>query len=409
MHQPSPASLHSALFSLLLGSSLLSAQTLPSFQAAGFATISGYGQDKLTGGAGGRVVEVRDAASFQAAVERLDIKSKAERDNTPRIVKVMADIDLGTLANEKPGKVLTSVGRVLVRSHTTIFAPGAGAVLRHGTVELHGAHNVIIRNLAFRDLWEEDPSGSYDSLGWDYVRITNSGTTPSHHVWVDHCDFGKCYDGQLDITHGSDLVTVSWCHFSGDERGPQKKSMLIGHSSSEKAASTDQGHLNVTLHHNWWENIDDRSPRARFGNIHACNNFVSGAANATISVSGAVTLVENCVYRDARIATTFSHASDTVAKQHGGTVCIVGSLNLQPRPLSEAKDEAGRFENENNFRSSFERAQLRFNPPASFAWEQLNQLPYRLQPDPVEGLPELLQKQTGTGRVADAGLLKTGL
>ena len=163
----------------------------------------------------------------------------------------------------------------------------------------------------------------------------------------------------------------------------------------------------MTLHHNWWENIDDRAPRARFGNIHACNNFVNGAANATISVSGAVTLVENCVYQDSRIATSFSHASDTVAKQHGGTICIVGSLNQKPRPPSKSDDESDRFETEKNFRSNVERTQLRFNPPADIAWEQLNELPYRLQADPVDALPDLLRKQAGTGKLTDADLSKS--
>ncbi len=391
------------LITLLL-SQLLHAQTPPSFRPAGFATVSGYGVEQLTGGGGGTIIEVRDAAEFLAAVERSDIKSKADRDNAARVVRVMADIDLGTLANEQAGTEIKAVGRVQVRSNTTIYALGKGAVIRHGILEMHGAHNVIIRNLAFRDLWEVDPTGKYDRFGWDYVRITNAGKVPSHHVWVDHCDFGKCYDGQLDITHGSDLITVSWCHFAGDERGPHKKSMLIGHSSSDNAAATDRGRLNVTLHHNWWENIDDRAPRARFGNIHACNNFVKGAANATISVSGAVTLVENCVYQDARIATSFSHAADSVAKQRGGTICIINSVNLQPRPPAQPDNEADQFEIAQNFHSNVERAQLRFNPSAAIAWEQLNELPYRLPPDPVDALQDLLGKYAGTGKVADAEL-----
>src|SRR5206468_5898728 len=109
-----------------------------------------------------------------------------------------------------------------------------------------------------------------------------------------------------------DLVTVSWCRFAGDERGPQKKVSLIGASSSGNAAALDRGHLNVTLHHNLFENIGDRAPRARFGNIHVFNNLIDGAENANISVMGAVTLVEKCFYKNTRIATTFSHAADSV-------------------------------------------------------------------------------------------------
>lgn len=401
----------------------------PSFDAMGFATVDAYGVSGLTGGGKGPVVDVHNARQFRDAVERRDIKKQSGQHLAPRVIRVAADIDLGELANERGGEELKAVGRVEVRSNTTIFASGEGAAVRHGILEVHGAHNVIIRNLRFRDLWEKDPTGKYDRYGWDYVRITSSGKTPSHHVWVDHCDFGKCYDGHLDITHGSDLVTVSWCRFSGDERGPHKKSMLIGHSSSSNAAALDQGRLNVTLHHNWFENIDDRAPRVRFGNIHAFNNFVDGAENATISVAHAVTLVENCVYQNTRIATTFSHASDSVARDRGGSLCLVNSRNLNPRPVNlnepvepeaeepgdkeskpksavpgkegKKQDPNREFETANNFRNSVERNALRFNRPANWNWPDRNKLPYSHTPDAVDDVPALVKQFAGSGKLRE--------
>ncbi len=408
---------------LLLFAAPLSAQTAsgdPAFGPVGFATVAAYGVDHLTGGEKGQVVEVRTAQEFRNACERADIGKKAAQHNAPRIIRVMADIDLGELANEPGGETLKNVGKVEVRSNTTILGGGEGATIRHGMIDVHGAGNVIIRNLKFRDLWEADPTGKYDRYGWDYIRITSSGKVPSHHIWVDHCDFGKCYDGQLDITHGSDLVTVSWCHFSGDERGAHKKSMLIGHSSSPTATALDRGKLNVTLHHNWWQNIADRAPRARSGNIHAFDNFVDGAENATISVSGAVTLVENCVYKDTRIATTFSHAKDNITNKLGGTICIVDSRNENPRPPNsdadveaeggddpavtpkpdahKEKDPNRAFEVANNFKSSVERAALQFNAPATWNWPDRNKLPYDYHPDPVDGVVALVSKSAGTGK-----------
>lgn len=379
----------------------LSAAPLPNFSLTGFASVPGEGMGATTGGGDGPVTVVFTATELQNAVERLDIADKKSRDNTPRVVLVAADIDLGALANEPPGTQLKAVGRVLVRSNTTIYAAGAGQTIRHGIVEVKGAHNVIIRNLSFRDLWEEDPSGNYDSLGWDYVRITNSGTTRSHHVWVDHCDFGKVYDGMLDITHGSDLVTVSWCRFAGDERGPQKKASLIGHSSSAAAAATDRGRLNVTFHHNWFSSINDRAPRARFGNIHVYNDFVDGAENATISVAGAVTLVENSLYRDARIATSFSHDKDAVSKGRGGTICIVDSRNESPRAAKAAANKDQQFEVEHNFVSSVPRETLQFNAVADFEWKSLGALPYSYKPDAVDEVPALVKQYAGTGKLAD--------
>jgi pectate lyase len=359
----------------------------------GFASVPGYGLQTTTGGGNATPIVVRTPQEFRDAVERLDIQNKKLRESTPRVVVVGADLDLGVLGGEKPGDFIKSVGLVRVGSNTTIYAPGAGFTLSRGVVEVHGASNVIIRNLKFRDLWEPDPTGAYDRLGWDYVRITNSGQVHSHHVWVDHCDFGKVYDGMLDITHGSDLVTVSWCHFAGDERGAQKKASLIGHSSSASAAAMDKGNLNVTFSHNWFEKLDDRAPRARFGNIHVLNDVVEGAKNGTISVSGAVTLVEDSVYRDCKIATSFSHDKDSVEKGHGGTICIVDSRNEAP------KGAEANFEGEHNFKSNVERAQLHFNPVSGFEWKDLSQLPYQYQVTPVNQVESIVKAGAGVGKI----------
>lgn len=417
------------LFSLLLSLALLqpaAAAEAPSFKLEGFATVKAYGLETTTGGGDAPVTVVRTPQEFQAAAERSDLKDKKARNDAPRVIQIANDLDLGELANERGGSELKSVGLVRIRPHTTIYSTGEGATIRHGVLDVHGAANVIIRNLKFRDLWEFDPTGKYDRYGWDYVRITNSGKDLSHHVWVDHCDFGKAYDGALDITHGSDLVTISWCKFGGDDSGPHKKVMLIGHSSSDNAAALDKGRLNVTLHHNYFHNIADRAPRARFGNIHAFNNLVDGAENATMSLMNAVTLVENSVYRDARVATSFSHAADNVKKGREGTLVVVNSKNENPRlpdPAAEVASETEatdapasgpvqpkstppkemdpnrEFELANNFQSSVERAALQFNSPADWTWENRNTLPYAYSPDPVDEVPELVTKFAGTGKV----------
>ena len=383
---------------LALNSALVGAGE-PSFALSGFAAVEAHGIKTTTGGGNVAPVLVRTAKEFQSACERLDIKSKAARDNSPRVIVVAADLDLGELANEKPGNVLTNVGVVHVRPHTTIYSPGSGATIRHGTIEIHGAWNIIIRNLRFRDLWEFDPTGKYDRFGWDYIRITNAGETHSHHIWVDHCDFEKAYDGLCDVVHGSDLVTISWCRFAGDARGPHKKCILIGHSSGPSNSARDGGRLNVTLHHNWFENIDDRAPRARFGNIHCFNNVVETAKYATISVSGAVTLVENCVYSNALVATSFSHAKDKLTKNLGGTMCIVDSVNLNPATGGEGKTADEQFERANNFKSSVERSALKFNAPADFKWDDRAKLPYDYTVDAAAATPGLVKRLAGVGKL----------
>nr|WP_234341323.1 hypothetical protein [Streptomyces sp. NRRL S-646] len=72
------------------------------------------------------------------------------------------------------------------------------------------------------------------------------------------------HDGLLDITGGSDLVTVSWSRFADHD-----KAMLIGNSDS---ATGDRGKLRVTLHHNQFESIVQRAPRVRFGQVHVYDN-----------------------------------------------------------------------------------------------------------------------------------------
>jgi pectate lyase len=371
---------------------------VPEFRQVGFSTIDALGDHGTVGGGSAAPIVVHNAMELQTAVERRDIKDKTLRDRTPRVVLIANDIDLGELANTKGGDVIKNVGTVRVASHTTIYAAGPGATIRHGVIEVHGAHDVIIRNLAFRDLWEPDPTGEYDKLGWDYVRITRGPEKVfSHHVWVDHCDFGKVYDGQIDIVHGSDLVTVSWCKFAGDERGPQKKVSLVGHSPNNVAE--DKGRLNITFHHNWYENIGDRAPRARFGNIHSFNNYINGAINATISVVGATTLIERNVYNDVEIATTFSHAKDILDKGRGGTIAVVECVNSNPRPITPSANPALAFEDSHNFQGNAARGELVFSKPAAFDWADLNHLPYEYTLDAVADVPGIVKQFAGVGKI----------
>jgi pectate lyase len=68
----------------------------------------------------------------------------------------------------------------------------------------------------------------------------------SHHIWIDHNTFSGAVDGSVDIVRGADYVTVSWNHFDHSD-----KTMLISHSDG--AASTDVGHLKVSIHHNFFD------------------------------------------------------------------------------------------------------------------------------------------------------------
>ncbi len=182
--------------------------------------------------------------------------------------------------------------RIRVGSNTTIVGLGSKATIRGAWLDIRkfaidNPGNIIIRNITFKDTYdcfpEWSPSdgekGSWNAL-YDSISIRNA-----HHVWVDHnrfedddtidkklpLVFGVIYqvhDGLLDITNGSNYVTVSWNVFRNHD-----KTMLIGSSDSGSTAAGDKGKLKVTLHHNMFDGMGQRVPRVRFGQVHVYNNL----------------------------------------------------------------------------------------------------------------------------------------
>jgi pectate lyase len=144
--------------------------------------------------------------------------------------------------------------------------------------------NVIVRNIDFENAFDcfpqWDPNdGSAGNWNSAFDNVSLTGAT---HVWMDHDSFtdgnmpdsqsptffGRLFqqhDGELDITKASDLVTVSWSAFREHD-----KTMLIGSSDTTTA---DTGKLRVTLHHDLFDNVLERAPRVRFGQVHVFDNL----------------------------------------------------------------------------------------------------------------------------------------
>jgi len=185
--------------------------------------------------------------------------------------------------------------RMRVPDYTTIVGTDARATIRGGWFDLRGTtavrrRNIIIRHLTVEDTYDCFPAwtpnrnadGTWAGTGdWDaeYDAISLRET---EQVWVDHNEFrdrqtvdatlptffgGKyqIHDGLVDITNASDRVTVSWNRFFDHD-----KVMLIGSSDN---APGDIGRLRVTLHHNHFENVGQRAPRVRYGQVHVYNNY----------------------------------------------------------------------------------------------------------------------------------------
>ncbi len=206
----------------------------------------------------------------------------------------------GGQENARAASAAAQAERVVVRipPNTTLYGVGPNATLVGASLDISGpetgsrAMNVIIRNLTFVDTadcfpeWSpsDGPMGNWNS-SYDSISIRRAT-----HVWIDHNRFAdlrtrdetqptffnrrfQVHDGLVDITDESDYITVSWNQFAHHD-----KAMLIGGSDT---AVQDRGQLRVTLHHNLFENVGQRTPRVRFGPVHVYNNVykVTGDTN----------------------------------------------------------------------------------------------------------------------------------
>jgi pectate lyase len=270
-----------------------------------------------TGGEGGEVV----------TVTTLDELIASAADMEPRVIQVK-----GTLAP----------GRVMVGSNKTIVGTCGARIQGH--LRIDGSSNVIVRNLAVVGFNCTDTGGMGGrggsagtgsggsggrrgrgggfemgcEAGDDAITVVNG----AHHIWFDHLDVSDGSDGNLDITNGSDFVTVSWTklHYTtqrtdtGGAEGGHRFANLVG--SSDMSAATDGGHLNVTFHHVWWAaNVHERMPRVRFGHVHLFNNLNTAAGNmycVGLGV-GARIVAENNVFQGVAIPFNTQSYSDAAS------------------------------------------------------------------------------------------------
>jgi pectate lyase len=217
--------------------------------ALGWASVPDGPLMGTTGGEGGQVVTATTTAELSMYAKMAG----------PLVILVSGVIGEGSRVS-------------ITSNHTVIGLPGAEF---HGGLKVSGAVNVIIRNLKIvGNNCADSPTDC--SGGADALSISDS----SHHIWVDHCDISDGSDGNLDVNDGSDFVTISWTKFSysGVRPGGHQFSNLVGSSDNEPG---DAGHLRVTYHHNWWaDNIDERMPRVRYGQVHLLNNLYTSTGNS---------------------------------------------------------------------------------------------------------------------------------
>jgi len=298
----------------------------PASELVGWAAAMGAGLTTTTGGGTATPRTVTTVAALNAAAAG----------NTAAVIYVS-----GALA----------AGRIAIGSNKTVVGLCGAEV--HGHVDLSNATNTIIRNLKIVGYGVGncalDPSFNAAvgcSSGDDAVSIQNN----SHHIWLDHCDISDGTDGNLDINNGSDFVTVSWTKFHYTPRtdnGGSDSTGASGHRFSNLIGSgdnvtSDATHLNVTWHHDWWaDNVNQRMPRTRFGDIHVFNNLYTSAGNSYCTNSGIQThvLVENNVYSNVHNPLSPDANGDMLARGNlfqmtTGTTTATGTGFTPPYPYT---------------------------------------------------------------------------
>lgn len=240
--------------------------TQPSMDLYGWAAVSAEGVNGTTGGGNAEPVKVTTMEELQ----------RLAKDNTPRVIIVS-------------GTINTGVNALQVGSNKTIVGENKYATIRGG-IEINNASNVIIRNLNIQGYWPV--YGPVDTIAARY----------SHHLWFDHLTVWDASDGLLDLTQGTNYVTVSWSKFFyTDKDNPHRLASLVGGGAEHE--DTDTGRNKVTYHHNWFANlVDQRMPRLLFGQGHIYNNYYTSSDNSYAIGVGvyAAALVENNYFKDVR-------------------------------------------------------------------------------------------------------------
>lgn len=240
--------------------------------------------------------------------------------------------------------------RIRVGGNTTIVGLGKTATIRGAWFDLRGTatapiSNIILRNLTFQDSYDcypqWDPTDGADG-NWNALYDSIS-LRAADHVWIDHNTFEdretadsklpkyfgrlfQIHDGELDITNAADLVTVSWNRFLNHD-----KVSLIGSSDTGSTATGDRGKLRVTLHHNYYAGVGQRTPRVRFGQVHVYNNVYNLVNDPGYGYSWGVG-IESQIYAESNLfKIDASIAPDKIIGRYSGTAIFVTGTRVNDK------------------------------------------------------------------------------
>ncbi|WP_088134364.1 pectate lyase family protein [Vibrio gazogenes] len=228
---------------------------LPSL-ANGFHTENGG----TTGGEGGQVVHATTGTQIHAA-----LCNRASSD-TPIIIQVEGTINHGNTSKVSGPSCNTAADKIELKniSNVTLIGVGQGALFDELGIHIRSSSNIIIRNVHVRNVKK---SGFPTSNGGDAIGMEKDVSN----VWVDHVTLEASggesdgYDALVDMKNDTKYVTVSYSILRNSGRGG-----LVGSSDS------DDNNGPVTFHHNYYENINSRTPLLRHATAHSYNNYYDG-------------------------------------------------------------------------------------------------------------------------------------
>jgi pectate lyase len=219
----------------------------------GWASVPGLGVDTTTGGGDAPAVVARTAGELIALAARPE----------PLTIAIDGTIEVAALA---------------IASNKTLVGVDSGATLLGG-IAIRGTPDAFVANVIIANL---NIAAETSAVEGDGIQVHYA-----HHVWVDHCALRDAADGLLDIVHGSDFVTVSHTRFFYTPAAPDpahRFAALVGHDAANGAE--DRGHLNVTWHHDFWDEGVSQALSGRFGSIHVFNSLFRSPGGATVLTAG---------------------------------------------------------------------------------------------------------------------------
>jgi pectate lyase len=151
--------------------------------------------------------------------------------------------------------------------NVTFEGVGPDAVVFGWGISTGGAHNVVFRNLTFDQFFDDaiEVHGGGVNVRASNIWVHNNSFRYGQNKFlnIENTDPDQAKgDGATDIVNHARNYTVSYNHYAGSS-----KVMLIGGGAGSMSAHYG------TVHHNWFQGSEERTPRVRNGRVHVFNNL----------------------------------------------------------------------------------------------------------------------------------------